>query len=223
MNKVALITGAGRGMGRAISIELASLGYDLYLVSRTEKELLETLTYLDYADKVDIIPADLSKESEVLRVFNRIDKLDVLINNAGQFLIAPITEFTSSDYHRIMNINVKAVFECCREALKLMIPQRSGYIINISSVSGFKGYANHGIYAASKHAVLGISRVLADECKEHNIKVTAICPGATDTGMIKGLDKNILLRPADIAKTVSYLLSLSPQAVVNDIYVRRMV
>jgi len=109
--------------------------------------------------------------------------------------------------------------------MRLMIPRRSGYIINISSVVGFKGYPNQGAYTASKHGVMGLTRTLAVEAADHDIRVSAILPGGVDTDMVANarpdLDRSILIRPEDIATTVGYLLSLSDRAHVDEIYVRR--
>jgi 3-oxoacyl-[acyl-carrier protein] reductase len=124
-----------------------------------------------------------------------------------------------------MQVNTKAVFLCCQQALRLMIPRRQGYIINISSVVGFKGYPNQAAYTASKHAVMCLTKSLAVEAQEHGIRVSAILPGGADTQMIADarpdLDPRILLQPEDIAHTVLYLLSLSDRAAVDQIYIRR--
>jgi len=107
-----------------------------------------------------------------------------------------------------------------------MIPQKSGYIINITSVQGIRGYENQSAYAASKHGVMGFSKSLAVEAQEYNIRVSAVLPAAVDTEMIRearpDLDPTVLIRPMDIAKSVLFLLSLSDTAMVDQVYVRRM-
>ena len=111
------------------------------------------------------------------------------------------------------------------QALELMVPAKSGHIINISSVQGIRAYKNHSLYAASKHAVMGLTKAIAVETQDNNIRVSAILPGGVDTEFIDNarpdIDKTKLIRTEDIDKTVLYLLSLSPQAMVDEIYIRR--
>ena len=134
-------------------------------------------------------------------------------------------DFPSSDYDKIMDINLKGVFLCCREAMRLMVPAGRGYIINISSVVGFKGYPEQSAYTASKHGVMGLTKSLSVEAQEHNIRVSVILPGGVDTDLVRAarpdLDRTVLIPPEDIADTVLYLLSLSERAVVDQVYIRR--
>jgi 3-oxoacyl-[acyl-carrier protein] reductase len=149
----------------------------------------------------------------------------VLVNNAGLGLSGPLMEFPAESLELLLAVNVKGLFFCCQQAMRLMVPARRGYIINISSVVGFKGYANQAAYAASKHAVMGITKSLAVEAQPHGIRVSAILPGAVDTGLMQALrpdlDKALLMKPQDVADAVMFLLSLSPTAAVDEIYIRR--
>jgi 3-oxoacyl-[acyl-carrier protein] reductase len=124
-----------------------------------------------------------------------------------------------------MAVKVKGLFFCCQRAMRMMIPAKRGYIINISSVVGFKGYANQAAYAASKHAVMGITKALAVEAQPYGIRVSAVLPGAVDTGLMEALrpdlDKAMLMKPQDVAYAVLFLLSLSDSAAVDEIYIRR--
>ena len=107
----------------------------------------------------------------------------------------------------------------------MMVARKSGYIINIASVVGLKGYPNQAAYTASKHGVMGLTKTLAIEAQEHGIKVSAILPGGVDTALVRNarpdLDPSVLLQPEDIAATVMYLLNLPPRAAVDQIYIRR--
>ena len=136
-----------------------------------------------------------------------------------------MVDLTTEDLGKTFEVNVKSIFTTSKQALELMIPQKSGYIINISSVQGVKAYRQQSIYAASKHAVMGMSKALAAEVQEHNIRVSAILPGGVDTELISDarpdLDRSILIKPKDIAQTVLYLLSLSGRAMVDQVVVRR--
>jgi 3-oxoacyl-[acyl-carrier protein] reductase len=175
------------------------------------------------------VAADLAQEAEVDGLFARVaseqGRLDVLVNNAGLGLFGPLADFSSEDFDRLIAVNLKAVFLCCRQAMKLMAPRRRGYIINISSVVGFKGYPNQAAYTATKHGVMGITKSLAVEAQPHGIRVSAVLPGGVDTALAAAgrpdLDRSILLQPQDIAQAVLYLLSLSERAAVDQIYIRR--
>jgi len=147
------------------------------------------------------------------------------VNNAGIGLFGKVADFAAADLDRVMAVNLRGTFLCCREAMKLMIPQRSGYIINISSVVGIKGYPNQSAYTASKHAVMGLTKSLAVEAQPHGIRVSAVLPGGVDTEMVQAsrpdLDRSVLLQPDDIAQTVMFLLSLPERAAIDEIYIRR--
>ncbi|MEE8591269.1 MAG: SDR family oxidoreductase [Spirochaetia bacterium] len=226
----ALVTGAGRGIGRAIGSALASAGARVFLAARTTDQLESAAREIQQNGGTAVpIPTDLSKEEDIQSLFQRISDraggLDILVNNAGVGFFGPLVEFSSSDFDRVMQVNTKATFLCCQRALRLMIPKRKGYIINISSVVGFKGYPNQAAYTASKHAVMGLTKSLAVEAQEHGIRVSAVLPGGVNTKMVADarpdLDPKILLQPEDIAHTVLYLLSLSDRAAVDQIYIRR--
>ncbi len=175
------------------------------------------------------LPLDLADEATVAALFDRIrarlGRLDILINNAGIGLFGPVLDFASADLDRLYTINVRGTFLCCQQALKLMIPQRSGYIINIASVVGFKGYPRQAGYVISKHGVMGLTKSLAIEAQAYGIRVSVVAPGGVDTDMIGNarpdLDRSGLMRTEDIAQTVMFLLSLSDQAAIDEIYIRR--
>ena len=226
----ALVTGAGRGIGRAIGSALASAGARVFLAARTTDQLESAAREIQQDGGTAVpVPTDLSNEEDIRLLFQRISDrtggLDILVNNAGVGVFGPLADFSSSDFDTVMRVNTKATFLCCQQAMRLMIPKRKGYIINISSVVGFKGYPNQAAYTASKHAVMGLTKSLAVEAQEHGIRVSAVLPGGVDTKMIAearpDLDPKILLQPEDIAHTVLYLLSLSDRAAVDQIYIRR--
>jgi len=228
--QTALVTGAGRGIGRAIAKALASKGAQVFLAARTASQLESAAEEIRCSGAAAVpVPTDLSDERDIRSLFDRIGneagRLDILINNAGVGIYGPVVDFTSADFDTVMRVNAKAAFLCCQQALRLMIPKKSGTIINISSVVGFKGYPNQAAYTASKHAVLGLTKSLAVEAQEHGIRVSAILPGGVDTEMVAkarpDLDPNILLQPEDIAHTVLFLLSLSDRAAIDQIYIRR--
>lgn len=228
--QTALVTGAGRGIGRAIGKALASKGARVFLAARTASQLESTTQEIRAGGGLAVpVPTDLANEQDILSLFAGIrteaDGLDILVNNAGVGIFGPIVDFASADFDTVMRINAKAAFLCCQQALRMMIPKKSGYIINISSVVGIKGYPNQGAYTASKHAILGLTKSLAVEAQEHGIRVSAILPGGVHTQLVADarpdLDPQILLQPQDIAHTVLFLLSLSDRAAIDQIYIRR--
>jgi 3-oxoacyl-[acyl-carrier protein] reductase len=226
-DRVALVTGASRGIGRSISKALADAGARVIITSRNVDKL--QMVEKEIGANATFIPSDLSVENDVHALFDLIKdregRLDILVNNAALGLWGHLVDFPISDFDKIMSLNVRGLYLCCQRALKLMIPQKSGYIINLSSVVGFKGYPNQSAYTASKHAVMGITKSLAVEAREHNIQVSAIQPGGVETDFAfearPDLDPSILIRPEDIAQCVLFLLSLSDRAWVDQIHVRR--
>jgi NAD(P)-dependent dehydrogenase (short-subunit alcohol dehydrogenase family) len=227
--KVALVTGAGRGIGRSVALRLAGLGATVVVSSRTDGEIKSTANEItESGGKSLAVKADVSLEREVEQLFARIDnefgRLDVLINNAGIGLFGPLEEFPVAEFDRVIAVNLKGTFMCCQQAMQIMRPAGQGYIINISSVVGFKGYPGQSAYT-SKHGIMGLTKSLAVEAQEAGIRVSAILPGGVDTGMVRDarpdLESEGLLSPDDIAEAVEYLLSLSDRAAVDQIYIRR--
>ena len=229
-NQVALVTGAGRGIGRAISLALGAAGAHVIVAARTRPEIEGVAGEITQAGgAASAWPVDLSSEAGIAVLFDfireKFGRLDIVVNNAGIGLFGPIAEFAAADLDRLYTLNVRGAFLCCQQAMKLMIPQGRGYIINIASVVGFKGYANQAGYGISKHGVMGLTKSLALEAQPHGIRVSVISPGGVNTAMIgdarPDLDRSVLLQPEDIARTVLFLLSLSKQAAIDEIYIRR--
>jgi 3-oxoacyl-[acyl-carrier protein] reductase len=227
---VALVTGAGRGIGRSVALALADAGADLFLTARTGDQLEEVAREIrGKSRRAEYRAADIASAAGVARVFDELvrhyGRLDVLVNNAGLGLAGPLVDFPEAGFDTLMAVNVKGLFLCCQRAMRLMVPAKRGYIVNISSVVGFKGYPNQAAYAASKHAVMGITKSLAVEAQPSGIRVSAVLPGGVDTELMGSLrpdlDRAALMRPEDIADAVLFLLSLSPTAAVDEIYIRR--
>ena len=228
--KTAIVTGGSRGIGRSIAIALAERGAVVCLTARNAEKLDSLVKEIKVkGGKAFYITADITSETQIDSLFQEFtaksEKIDILINSAGSGIFKDFEELDSKDYEKIFDLNVKGMFLICRKALALMIPAKSGHIINISSVQGIKAYKKHSLYTASKHAVMGLTKALAVETQEYDIRVSVILPGGVDTDFIDlvrpDLDRTKLIRPEDIAKTVLYFLSLSPQAMVDQVYIRR--
>jgi 3-oxoacyl-[acyl-carrier protein] reductase len=228
--RIALVTGSGRGIGRSVSMALAEAGAQVIVCSRTTAEIEKVVREItNKSGQASAVPADVANAEQVVSIFkliaDRYGKIDILVNNAGIGRFGSVADFKISDFDELMAINLRGTFLCCQQALKLMIPQKSGYIINISSVVGLKGYPNQAAYTASKHGIMGLTKSLAIEAQEYNIRVSAILPGGVDTDLFRGVRDDIktseMMHPADIAQTVTFLLSLSKRAAIDQIYIRR--
>ncbi len=194
-NKVILITGVTRGIGRAIAKLCAKEGFYVSGISRSRHDVSETLKalYNGHEEKWLAIGADVSSpeavESLVCQTIERFGRIDVLINNAGVAVLSHIEDSKIADWDSTVDINLKGAYLCCRQVLPFMIKQKSGTIVNIASICGFKGFACYGAYCASKFGLLGFTEVLAEEQKENNIKVFALCPHAVDTSFAGNANK----------------------------------
>lgn len=229
-NQVALVTGASRGMGRSISLALAEAGVHVILAARNEDRLQKVKEEIIVKGGLATsLKTDISVEQEIISLFETIKencgRLDIVVNNAGIGIWGKLVDFAIEDFDKLINVNLRSMYICCQQALKMMIPAGSGFIINLSSVVGFKGYVNQSAYTATKHGVMGLTKSLAAEVQEHGICVSAILPGGVDTDFIGAarpdLDRSILIPPEDIAKTVLFMLSLSDRTMVDQIYIRR--
>ena len=228
--QTAIITGAGRGIGRATAMALADCGACVVLAARTSSQIESVAEEITARGGTALpVVCDIAREEDIQNLFSRLDafsdRLDIIINNAAIGRYGLFQEFSTADLDDLLAVNVRGTYICCREALHRMIPQKKGAIINISSVVGIKGYENQSAYTASKHAVVGMTKSLAVEAQRYNIRVSVIHPGGVDTQLVRDarpdLDRAILMQPEDIANAVLFLLSLSERCAVDEISIRR--
>lgn len=177
--KTVLVTGGVRGIGLAIAKAFSKKGYRVYVTySKDEKSAKAALE-----SGLEVYRADVSKEDEVVSLFAKIGRVDVLVNNAGVALVKQIQDTSFEEYNTLMSVNMGGAFLCTREASKGMISRQSGLIVNISSVWGEVGGSCESVYSASKAALLGFTKALAKELGWSNIRVNSVSPGVIDTPM----------------------------------------
>lgn len=174
MRKRALITAAAGGIGKAIALQARADGYDV-VISDLDRPAGEALAA---EHGLTFLACDLSREAEVVELIARVGRVDLLVNNGGiAGPTAPVAETATDDWNRVFAVNVTATFVACREMVRLMLPARTGVIVNIASVAAKIGYPNRAAYAASKRAVLGLTASLAREVGADGIRVNAVLPG----------------------------------------------
>ncbi len=228
--KVAIVTGASRGIGRAISVALAEEAATVVLVARSIQELQKTAEQVTKAGgQAKIVHVELTEEKSIRNLIQvageKLGRLDILVNNAGVTHSAPLGQTSTEDWQRCISINARAPFILCREALPLLKKSESAHIVNIASVVGVKGYPLQSAYTASKHALRGMTMSLAEELRGSNIRVHLLCPGGVDTDMVDrvrpDIAKDELIKPEEIAELVLYLVTHKGNAVVDELRIRR--
>ena len=227
--KRALITGATGAIGKSIATELAMEGSDLVLVGTKEEELLKLEDKIIKNNiKIEILCGDLSQQSDSLRIVDESKKLgrvDILINSAGVFPYKSVRNMTLSEYNDTININLNSAYIFSTAFSNDMIDKKWGRIVNIGSSSSYGGFKNTVAYCVSKHGILGLTRALHDEVKEHGIRVYCVSPSSTQGRMgmaTVGQDYSTFLEPSEVAKYVMFIMSHDGNAVTEEIFIKRM-
>jgi len=226
--QVAVITGAGRGIGAAIAGKLASMGALTVLCGRSRGPLDETASRIaDAGGHPEVVPCDVTDHDSVQAlaglVERRFGRCDVLVNNAGiGGFGGPLHTLPPGDWDAVLNTNLRGVFFCIRSFAPMMIRAKSGHIINISSLAGKNALPNGAAYAASKWGLNGLSYSVAEELRAHNIRVAVVCPGSVDTdlGPHTGKDPKKMLQPGDVAHVVASLVTQAPQSFMSEVLLR---
>ena len=225
----AVITGASRGIGKTLARLFALNGYNLFLCSKTENHLLQAIDELkrDFPNVTIAGQALDLGEKEKAKLFgewvlNNTDSVDVLINNTGTFIQGNVSDEPDGALETMLGVNLYSAYHTTRTLLPKMKAQGSGHIFTICSIASLAAYPGGGSYSISKYALLGFTRNLRAELKEHGIKVTAVIPGAvyTDSWKGSGVPESRIMETEDLARMMFTATQLSPQAVVEDIVLR---
>jgi NAD(P)-dependent dehydrogenase (short-subunit alcohol dehydrogenase family) len=226
--QVAVITGAGRGIGAAIAARLARRGVTTVLMGRTRATLDATAKSIGSdGGRAEIIPCDVSDlksvEAAGQQVQSSFGRVDILVNNAGVGGFGdPLHQLPPDAWDQILNINLRGVYHMIHAFAPTMIAARAGHIINISSLAGKNALPNGAAYAASKWGLNGLTYSVAEELRGHNIRVSVVCPGSVDTELTPhaGKDKAKMLQPEDVAHVVEMLVTQASQSFVSEILLR---
>ncbi len=224
-DKVAVVTGAGSGIGEAIATLLHEEGVKVILAGRNKDKLQNVANQLAQ-DSVKVVPTDVTKKEEVDELIKIAQQtfggLDIVINSAGQMLSSKITDYQVDEWDSMIEVNIKGTLYTTQAALPTMLEQSSGHLINIASISGFEVTKSSTIYSATKAAVHTITQGLEKELAKTGVKVTSISPGMVDTAITAAYNPTDRkkLEPQDIAEAVLYALTQPSHVNVNEITVR---
>jgi len=229
--KIAIVTGSSSGIGKAIALTFGKEGASVVVAARRKDLCERTVTQIRQGGgDATAIQTDVTDEVQVERLITetvkRYGRLDLLVNNAGIGGGGQIAETSTKTFDEVMNTNLRGTFFCCRAGFRQMKQNGGGTIINMSSVAGVQAWAGTGTYSASKHAIMALTKSLADEGRAYKIKVSAICPGGVADELVDASPDEILrseqISPYDIAETAVYLATLGPSTVVHQIIVDRL-
>ncbi|HDF6332805.1 TPA: SDR family oxidoreductase [Staphylococcus aureus] len=224
-DKIAVVTGAGSGIGEAIATLLHEEGVKVILAGRNKDKLQNVANQL-VQDSVKVVPTDVTKKEEVDELIKIAQQtfggLDIVINSAGQMLSSKITDYQVDEWDSMIDVNIKGTLYTAQAALPTMLEQSSGHLINIASISGFEVTKSSTIYSATKAAVHTITQGLEKELAKTGVKVTSISPGMVDTAITAAYNPTDRkkLEPQDIAEAVLYALTQPKHVNVNEITVR---
>lgn len=229
--KIAIVTGSSSGIGKAIALTFAGEGARVVVAARRRALCEQVVKQVqERGGEALAIQTDVADEAQVERLIaetvKRFGGLDILVNNAGIGGGGRIADTSTETFDQVINTNLRGTFFCCRAGFRQMQKTGGGTIINMSSVTGVQAWAETGTYSASKHAIMALTKALADEGRPHKIKVSAICPGGVADELVdaspKEIERSEKISPFDIAETAVYLATLGPHAVVHQVIVDRL-
>jgi NAD(P)-dependent dehydrogenase (short-subunit alcohol dehydrogenase family) len=223
--QVAIVTGGGRGIGRAVAQVFAREGATVVLVARSGPELdLVARGITDLGGRASTMPTDVNDESAVgalvKRVLAELGRIDILVTSAGTASFGPVADSKTAEWDQMLGVNLRAPMLCCRAVLPAMMAQRRGTIINIGSVVTSRVLTGSAAYTASQYGLLGFSRVLAEEMRPHGVRVGVLSAGATDTPLWNAVpsppDRGLMLRPEQVAEAALVIAQLPFNATLEE-------
>jgi 3-oxoacyl-[acyl-carrier protein] reductase len=228
--KAVIVTGASRGIGKAVALRFAGEGARIAISARSADALArvgEEIRALGAT--VHVFAGDMSDEKPIAEFVrssaDRLGAIDILVNNAGIGRFHNIAEFPTKDWDEMFKLNVRGLFLATRESLPHLRKAKESVVVNVASLAGKNAFTGGGGYAATKHAVLGFSRCLMLEEREHGVRVLAICPGSVRTDFFDShstpksrLDR--MLSPDDVAESIIHMIRLPQRAMVSEIDIR---
>ena len=229
-NQTALITGGGTGIGRGIALALGAEGASVAVCGRTREPLEESADLIrTHGVEAAAIQADITQEEEVAKLIREIESelgpISILVNNAGVARFASVWELTPEEFDEMVAVNLRGTFLCSRAVIPGMIERGQGRILNIASVAGLKPYPTQGGYCASKHAQIGLAKVMGIELQEHGIVVQTISPGGVDIPLARGIrddvDFNDWMTVEEVAEAAMFMLSQQGRATTDHLILRR--
>ncbi len=230
-NKIALVTGASKGIGRETALALAREGAHIAISARSEELLQEVAGEIRAAgSKALVFPGDMSDEKAIAEFVEatiaEFGRLDILINNAGVGIFGPIAELSTEDWDTMFNLNMRGVFLMTRTCLPHLRAAGESVVVNVASLAGKNAFVGGGGYAATKHALLGFSRCLMLEERQHGLRVLAICPGSVNTPF--NIDRSPaddprrrrIIQPEDVAATIVHMIRMPQHTMISEIDMR---
>jgi 3-oxoacyl-[acyl-carrier protein] reductase len=225
--KVALITGASRGIGLAIARRLGRMGARVSICGRDQVKLDQSASSLrSEGIETLAVQADVARGDQVSSLVHKTQQelgpIDILVNNAGTGVFGPFHEFSETDWNTVLDTNLKSVFLASRAVAPEMIRRQTGHIINVSSLAGKNTFANGAIYCASKWGLMGLSGSMAEDLRAYGIRVSAICPGsvATEFPGRGGKTPSKILQPDDVAHAVAALVTQAAGSFISEVHIR---
>lgn len=230
-DRVAIVTGSSSGIGKAIALRFGEEGAAVIVTARRLELCQATADQITHKGGTAwAMYTDVTDEQQVERLFDetvaRYGRVDIVVNNAGIFGGRQLAETSTREFDEVINVNLRGTFFCCRAGFRRMKQQGGGVILNMSSVAGVQAWAGTGVYSASKHGIMALTKALADEGRPYNIKVSAICPaGVADELVDAPLEERLRsekIDPFDVAEAAIFLSTLGKYAVVHQLVIDRL-